>query len=211
MKISSTGNGLNILIVCDYVSHHDWMSFLSWYSFSKNLPDAQVGIVCNRQVMNLRLFVWPARVKVKFDLHTPTDKENQVKRAVELGFLSMPLVVVEPGILAVRQLEEGSDFLEYIQNTPKGISDRVWVVNDVNSTPVEFFDAYCHAKEDKISTFVSIENGWGKFVTESWINKLNCPFTSFNRYGHGNMTLNESRIGKLWSGLVSLFQTVNRG
>lgn len=64
--ISNTGDGLSIVIKCDYVPHHDWMSFASWYSITKNLPDAKVRMVCKRSGTPLQMFRWTRKVRVPF-------------------------------------------------------------------------------------------------------------------------------------------------
>lgn len=62
--ITKTGGGLKIIISCDYVKHHHWMSYLSWFSFVKNLPDAEVSIMCKRGMDKYELFSWCYKFKV---------------------------------------------------------------------------------------------------------------------------------------------------
>ncbi len=38
-NVTPIGGELKILINVDYSFNHDWMSFASWYSINKNLPD----------------------------------------------------------------------------------------------------------------------------------------------------------------------------
>jgi len=69
--LSFTGNDLRIAINCNYLPHHHWMVFSSWYSIYKNLPDASVKIFCNKnirlEVDDLHeLFGWVPKVKVEF-------------------------------------------------------------------------------------------------------------------------------------------------
>lgn len=61
-----TGAGFKILIKCDYVPHHDWMAFASWYSIIKNMPEATVDIFCQRGNSDYQLFNWARKQKVKF-------------------------------------------------------------------------------------------------------------------------------------------------
>lgn len=65
LDVSTTGNGLNIIIKCEYIPHHDWMTFASWYSIYKNLPDAEVKLVCHRIPSTHQLFHWPDKCSVK--------------------------------------------------------------------------------------------------------------------------------------------------
>lgn len=65
-RISPTGKGLNIVLLCEYTPSHDWMSFASWYSVYHNLPDAQLGIFCKRIGTRTQLFQWTFKCKVPF-------------------------------------------------------------------------------------------------------------------------------------------------
>lgn len=73
MSITSTGSGLSLLINCWYVPHHHWMTFASWYSVKKFLPDAEVSIHCNRQNGDYRwpLFGWAVKLRAKFSYNRP--------------------------------------------------------------------------------------------------------------------------------------------
>lgn len=63
-KISNTGENLVIIINCEYLPHHSWMTFASWYSISKNLPDAKCIILCKRGFYKINLFTWANVCKV---------------------------------------------------------------------------------------------------------------------------------------------------
>lgn len=83
--ITETGSGLIALIRCDYSLHHNWMSLVSWYSISKNLPDARVMVCCEKSKKNIDypLFSWTNKFNVKlsykinnfkdFNLEIPCD------------------------------------------------------------------------------------------------------------------------------------------
>jgi hypothetical protein len=63
----NTGNGLRIFITCNYLPHHDWMTFISWYSIKKNLPDAKVVISCDKsKFTRTPVFEWVKKVNVDF-------------------------------------------------------------------------------------------------------------------------------------------------
>ena len=55
---------LAFTICCEYVPHHDWMSFASWYSFSKFLPDAKVMVAIKRTLPRRDLFHWPRKCSI---------------------------------------------------------------------------------------------------------------------------------------------------
>lgn len=193
MTISSTGDGLNILIACDYLPHHNWMSFLCWYSLTKNLPDAKVFVASHRRLMKHDLFIWTRKCKVPFILHKASDDEGQIQSAIDYG-VSKPLLVVSPEYICVRDFDE-SGF------SPESLSEVKWLDAELS----------CDCKEARPCSFVTYSNGWGKFVTSSWINKMSCPFLFGVKYSQGDLTANELRIGRLWSAATPLFLTVSRG
>jgi hypothetical protein len=62
-----TDKDLRIVISCNYLPHHHWMAFASWYSIYKNLPDAQVKILCGKSsYLDQVLFGWTAKFQVDF-------------------------------------------------------------------------------------------------------------------------------------------------
>lgn len=209
MELSVTGAGLTALILCDYVTHHNWMAYLCWYSLTKNLPDAQIVVLCNRNLMTHRLFDWCRLCKVNFRLHKICDQDQRIALAISLG-VTTPILALQPDVIAARSLADGNISLDFLQNTPKAVSPKVTLVNDLSAVAVDFPDACCEAKEEKITTFVSYSEGWGKFVTSSWINKVSCPFSPENRYAHGSLTVNELKLAKLWSASAPLYQTIVR-
>lgn len=75
-SVTPIGGGLKVLINVDYTFNHDWMAFASWYSINKNLPDAEVKILCKRNTSNYQIFNWPSRCNVKFSYIPHIDDEN---------------------------------------------------------------------------------------------------------------------------------------
>jgi len=53
---------LVIAIKCECMPAHDWMSFASWYSISKRLPDAKVEV---QATLTVPIFGWARKVGVK--------------------------------------------------------------------------------------------------------------------------------------------------
>lgn len=192
MNISSTGDNLSILISCNHTNCDNWMAFLAWYSISKNLPDAKVLVACNRTTMRSPIFGWTKKCKVPFELHKCMSQDEQVEFVLEKGLLTTPVVLISPATVALRDFEESGFDTNLLQGKLK-----------TDSLP----NLCCEAKEDKPCVFVTYFEGWGKFVTSTWIHKLNCPFTSENRFTNGSMTANEVRLGRLWSAVTPLFHT----
>lgn len=191
-SISSTGFNLNILIACDYLPHHNWMSFLCWYSLTKNLPEANVFVASHRRLMKYDLFSWTRKCKVPFILHKETDDNGQIQAAFEQG-ASKPLLVLPPDCICVRDFDE-SGF------SPESLSE----ISKLD------FNLSCDCKESRSCPFVTYSDGWGKFVSSAWINKMGCPL-SVVKLNKVDLTANESRIGQLWNASAPLFLTISRG
>ena len=137
-EISVTGEGLNILISCDYVRHHDWMTFAAWYSILKNLPDAQVKIICSRSDIREQFFNWPMKCKVPFVFYAG-DGRPAAEHAINLGlFLENTFFQITPEIMAVSfydakslgpvsvKSEENSTFVSYFEGCGKFVSGE-WI------------------------------------------------------------------------------------
>ena len=199
--ITNTGENLNILIVCDYTPCHHWMSCLSWYSMYKYLPEAKVAVACNRQLMKYQLFDWTKRCNIPFHLTKTTDRFSHAKYFLDSKILSFPLLVIDPDIVALREIQNINDFNRHI------FSRKALLLNQ-SSEPDESDNLYFDAKSNDFGTFISYENGWGKFVTSSWINKEIHPITPLWKQDDVNMTANENRLSELWKDFTPLFLAV---
>jgi hypothetical protein len=200
--ITNTGKNLSILIVCDYIPCHHWMSFLAWYSFYRNIPEARVAVACNRLLMKHQLFDWTKRCNVPFVLRKSDTNLSHAKYFIEKGILSFPLLVLSSDVVAVRELDNVSIFDESFY------SPKAMFLTEM-SEPVEnskslVFDV----KRKDFQTFVTYENGWGKFVTSSWINKEIHPITPLWKYEDDEMSANERRLAELWKDFTPLFLAV---
>ena len=193
MKITSIGDGLTILISCDYFTHHSWMSYLCWYSLNKNLPDAKVIIGCNRTDCKYDLFRWTYKCKVPFILHKTTDFDGQIDAIKP----NKPCLVIPPEVMCVRDFDEANF-------SPNVFFDeeKIYKLDD---------DLVCNCREDKSFVFASYNEGWGNFVTKTWIHNEGNPFLFGDRFNKGSLTPNEARIGKLWIASIPLFQIVSGG
>ena len=92
-RISPTGKGLNIVISCEYTPLHDWMTFASWYSIYKNLPDAEVGVFCKRTNIVGNLFEWKSKTKIPFVHYS---QEFQAPEGV---------LLIEPDVMAINTFD----------------------------------------------------------------------------------------------------------
>lgn len=204
----STGDGISVLICCDYLPHHHWMAFAAWYSIQKNMPDATVGIMCNRNLMKRKCFDWAPKCDVKFDLHKPCSWEEQIKKAFDSEFLKPPIIAIKPHVMATREF--GDEWREYFT---MNIQSKDLVIANTDSLIAEFvpLDICRSAKDDTPATFVTYDEGWGKFVTAKWIDKVACPFLKASQYKSGELTISERRVGELWERMARIYQAVSRG
>jgi len=69
--MENTGSGLSIVVECEYLKHHHWMTYASWYSLTKNLPDANVLIYCKRSRETEPLFQWAVKLRAFFSYNPP--------------------------------------------------------------------------------------------------------------------------------------------
>lgn len=181
--IPSLGYGLNIVISCEYTPSNNWMSYLSWYSISKNLPEAKVFVSCKRSDIISPLFIWTKKASVPFKMHS---------KEVENVFNLQSFLVIPPHVLAIRDFQEA--FEEPIFEN--------------NITLIENTSFVKEAKTNEFCVFCSYLNGWGNFVTAEWINSFICPLLTLKKFSKLNMTINEKRIEKIWSNSISLFNTI---
>lgn len=195
MPITTLGKNLNIVILCDYGISHEWMSFLCWYSISKNLPDASVVLLCSRKQMTRDLFTWAKRCGVRCIFHKDIDLENRINFLKTCG-LTEPVIVVDPHTVCIRDFEETKINLETLEGM---------ILANSHS------DILCDCKDKEISLFASYLNGWGNFVYKNWIDKETCPLIVNLDFKSSDMTVNESRIRSLWNSAIFLFNNVSRG
>jgi hypothetical protein len=198
MGITYTGEGLNILISCDFVPSHDWMCFVCWYSISKNLPDSRVVVGCNRKIMNYPIMNWVKRCGLDFLLHKDMTSSEEQDYAVSKLSLVGPLLTVYPANVCVRHFDESPFDRSALANSKKGfLSD---------------FDGLCSdCKSQNPTVFVNYDQGWGKFVPSAWINTLNIPLITGTTFTSFEMTANEMRLARLWESSARLYQSIPRG
>ncbi len=204
----STGDGVSVLICCDYTPQHHWMAFAAWYSVYQNMPDAEVGIMCNRIEMGRKCFHWAPRCNVKFDLHRPLPWTEQIKQAIDNEFLKPPVIAIKPYVMAIRPFDDV--WREYLS---LNIDATDLITAQTNSFSVDCvpLDICLKAKEETPATFVTYQEGWGKFVTAKWIDKAACPFLKTNLFRKGELTINEKKIAELWERMARVYQAVSRG
>lgn len=88
-NITRTGEGLGVVIRCSPTFFHDWLSFASWYSFQRNLPDAKIVLCISEGRRSRELFSWAYRAKIKI--------------AKDYNFDTLHQINITPFIFAVRE------------------------------------------------------------------------------------------------------------
>ena len=86
-----TGNDLYVVIECENKPIHSWMGFVSWYSVVKNLPNAEVAVVCRRgkEEPSKEYFTWARRANIKFFFY-----ENSYYFKTDKKIIKIPSCVV---------------------------------------------------------------------------------------------------------------------
>lgn len=194
MSISYIGKGLSILICCDFIVSHDWMSFLTFWSIKKNLPDANISVICRRKA-NSDIFHWTRKCSIPLTFHT-TESLSEIK---ELSLknpkskISEPVLLVKPNIVFLRDFDEAGFDSNIFKNHSFEIEG---LVSDV--------------KSENTTVCCDYSDGWGNFVTSTWINKSSIPFSSVD-YSAVIMSLNEKRFAALWESASKMYQSILRG
>ncbi len=177
MNITSNGDRLNILITCDYSIHDDWMSFASWYSVYKNLPDAKSALLCARDLKDgYASYNWPYRCDISFFQHENVGKHTGSQYlnklyatyvALKEGILTQPLLVADCDVMTLTTLSE--DVLDKI-NDPDvtfGVSGPVWYFNGQSlETFVSVLHKYAEVQDRKCTDMQKVLSALTEYMGE---------------------------------------------
>jgi len=106
--ISLTGKGLTVVVKSKYSPIHNWMTFSAWYSMWKNLPDAEVIIMCERGIYSKQLMSWAQRISVKFFSYCKDKDPVQVATINELITSGNKVMLFEePCVVAADVFRDG--------------------------------------------------------------------------------------------------------
>jgi hypothetical protein len=223
--ITETGENLDILIVTDLSL--DWQTFATWYSLFKNLPDAQIAMVCHRNwYVPFQCFQWAKRLNVKHLYRNREDDEvstllySLLKSRSEGHILRRRTLIVKAYVMATDVLS--SRLLELL-NEEKGLlsGGSVWYVNNLSDQEIEDaisdhalvgefehrnVELCCDVRSStKTDCFTDYSKGCGK-----WIDTMKgCPLSSASGMVSDDMTVNELSVIDLWRKMVSLFGAVH--
>lgn len=219
--ITETGKELSVLIVTE--TDWNWQTFATWYSFYKNLPDAVVRIVAQRNGSTpFVYFQWAKRLNVSCIKKSPfNDSEtlNWLDAGVvcqEKNLLSNNVLIVRPLTMAIDILQP--KILESFCQTDQWIDEDMWFLRDpdfkslLNKAALEenppkltSVNLCFEAKNTQdLASFVSYKKGCGRWIDTS----KGCPFSSAAGLASTEMTVNEYRIIELWKKMVPLYKAV---
>lgn len=91
----ATGKGLGFIINCNLTPQHDWMAFASWYSISKNFPDAKIIVTAQRDIPSAE-FSWCRKCQVPLIQYKEVLPELDVEKTI----------VISPSVMAVRSNDD---------------------------------------------------------------------------------------------------------
>lgn len=225
MKIAETGENLTILI--NSHTAEDWKAFASWYSIYKNLPNAKIILVCNRNhKIEFQYFQWAKRLKVP-QLFQSAGEASITRLRALAGVLAKnlaagPILCIDAAVMLTEPLDEFLLGLLNRDDYELAIGEDVWFSNRLTLKQVEEIwnnyglvggpgvktleEKLCfEAKESEDgSCLVSFKKGCGKWIDS----KKGCPFSSAAGMVADVMTVNELRVIELWKKMVPLYSAV---
>ncbi len=203
--IGTTGENLHILLHCSHVLHHDWMSFLCWYSFQQNLPDAKFSIFCSRKNIKYDLFNWTKRVGVNFEIVKYEDPLVCLDYAYKKSISSFPVFVIKPNIVCIKEFNGVDHFFNNKKNFKK---DNIYFLGVPSLDFEENNLLFLNIKETKFCNFVCYSEGWGNFRTDLWINKMGNPLNVYSKHDQGMLSTNERKFAKVWRDACNIFHSI---
>lgn len=219
--IGETGKNLSVLITSEMGK--DWETFETWYSFFKNLPDAQVTIACQRtSSVPFQMFQWGRRLKLDLFFHDPFSKDdplanrlNAIRHAIKRKMPAQNILVVSPLTIAIDALDP--KIAVRMAEKTTWINRDTWFLRNPDierilneyllaDKQLEDSEPLCvQANETETLTWlVNHQKGCGK-----WIDTLRgCPFSSAAGLASTTMTVNENRIIELWKRMCPLYSAL---
>jgi hypothetical protein len=219
--ITETGKNLSVVIVTEVGK--DWQTYSTWYSFYKNLPDADMSMVILRNDQTpYQMFQWAKRIQVPhvFDRAMShiilLNLLDATRTAIKKMAIGERILIVEPLTMAIDALSP--DLLEMFNEDnalfenegilylhDQNIDDLLNAIMLYEQSPFEHQPLAPEAKDtEDLVSLVSYRKGCGK-----WIDTLKgCPFSNAAGLATATMTANENRIIELWKKMCSLYSTL---
>lgn len=221
--ISETGKNLSILIMTK--PNLNWETFATWYSFYKNLPDANVVLFCQRTGdIPFMYFQWAKRLKIpKIDSWPFSQDEpdlinflSALNLFLEKKIIKTPTLIVKPYTVCTGLIRK--ELLEKMNNKNIILEENFNFINVDNIKNIinEYYlenrefnvkkDSICfEAKNtDEKAFLLSYNKGCGRWIHKS----KGCPFSNARGLMTAEMTSNEKIVIELWDKMAPLFQAV---
>jgi len=202
MEITSTGDNLQIFIHCQDKPEHNWMSFASYYSIIKTLPEAKPNLIIERVLPTRMYFSWANRC------HVPCYRFNgDIYDNIEkYKWAEKPYLIIQSNVMAIRELD---DQWANIFKIPRRffIGERM-VFN--NGDMDDFMDDGLHCADIKSSIAASFTHyhDFGNFVLSEWINTNTSPLPYTTEFEVP--TVNAERVLGLWARAARLYSLMER-
>lgn len=182
--ITPTGENLKIVISCQNKPEHNWMSYVSWYSILKNLPDATVMVAIDSGDPRL-YFKWIKKTNTGF---------FRFKKNLD-NLIELPYLVISPNVMCIRTLDE--NILKILnKNHRLAIGDKIKYITESKNEEYLNSEIYCaDVRSSEPSSFVFYTD-FTDFVLNDWIEKNACPLTYAKSFRA--MTVNADKLLKLW-------------
>lgn len=221
--ISSSGENLEILIVCDYSLQNDWQTFALWYSIYKNLPDAKVSVLCSRNFIGKEAcFCWPYKANIRFFQFPNLEKHYLLENlnlmtalllALHESFVKPPLLVMQGNHICIRSLQE--ETLRYLNRTERAKAGNIYYFNNLEyttnlnilNTDSQIPNLAGHASDNTFSSFVDYSK-FDKFDLHEWSDKPLPPFYFCRRFALPTASVNTKRVLVLWDRMKAAYEVM---
>lgn len=219
--ISELGQNLSIVIMTK--TDLDWQTFATWYSFSKNLPEASICVIIERnENVPFVYYQWIKRLKIPSLRINPFTKDCEYVnwlQAINLcnqkDMLKESLLIIKPLTMALNSFDAKT--LKELNETDLRLEEEIWILKNKNMS--NLINSYylennqikksenkicINAKENNISNIISYSKGCGKWIHTA----KGCPFSNAAGLVSEDMTINEMKIIDLWKKMVPLYNAI---
>jgi hypothetical protein len=223
--INELGENLDVLILTE--TGEDWQAFATWYSASKNIPQANLMLLCTRnQQVPFQYFQWAKRLNLKHRFTDVTNREDPFLETLhKIRFAEQLKWFINPTLLVIRCPSMFVDVLDDqtldVLNTSFDILENQHLLVSKIGTYQPLIDAKLLTGnyECEISHECLIHEAKDADITRSitsfskgcggWINTMKgCPFSSAGNWMTDDMTVNEIRAIDLWRKMATLYSAV---
>jgi hypothetical protein len=216
--MNDTGKDISVIIATE--ADQNWQTFATWYSCSKNLPEASVRIICARNNSTpFQYFQWAKRLSIPVIHYTPLDTTDTTASRLDVlrKLSALNLLVLNSSVMVIDTLE--ADMIRAMEKQDEIFDSEAWFLKNYNLTSLmnEYMlegtgvnveqNVLCSEVKtaENPRALVSCTKGCGK-----WIHTLKgCPFSNVNGLMTTEMNVSEKRVFDLWRQMCYLYSVVN--